>query len=142
MLVVKNKKWNTPGVFDQFLNHDLHQLLGSDYRSSMPAVNVIENQASYEIEVAAPGLAKEDLQVSIEKDVLTISAEKKTSTENKNGNYLKREFSYHSFKRKFNVPEHADTNAIKASYENGVLKVVLPKKEKNDDNTSKTIAVS
>lgn len=142
MLVVKNKKWNYPSLVDHFLNRDLSQFIGSDVESMMPTVNIIENDAEFQIELAAPGLQKEDLQIDIEKEVISISADKKSESEQKNGNYLKREFSYHRFKRSFNLPENINTSAIHAKYENGVLKVVLPKVEKNPQKEKQTIVIS
>jgi HSP20 family protein len=142
MLVVKNKKWNTPSVFDQFFQRDLHQLMGTDFQSLTPQVNIIENELDYTLELAAPGLTKEELKVEIDKNVVVISAEKQKQTEGDQGQYLKREFSYHSFTRRFRVPEHADINATKANYENGILRVVFPKKEKKEGADAKTIVIS
>lgn len=142
MLVVKNKKWNYPSLVDHFLNRDLSQLIGSDVESMMPTVNIIENDAEFQIELAAPGLQKEDLRIEVEKEVISISADKKSETEQKNGNYLKREFSYHRFKRSFNLPENVNASAIHAKYENGVLHLVLPKVEKNLQKDKQTIVIS
>ena len=150
MLVVKNKRfpqtwnnrgWNTPGVFDQFFNREFHPLFGNELQSTLPHVNILEDETGFHIELAAPGLAKEDLKIDLDKQVLTVSAEKKATAEDKKPNYLKREFSYQTFKRSFNVPENVDTTGVKASFENGVLKVVLPKKEKDNTVTSKTITI-
>lgn len=142
MLVVKNKKWNYPSLVDQFLNRDLSQFIGADVETMIPHVNILENDAEFQIELAAPGLNKEDLQIQIEKEVISISADKKTEAEQKTGNYLKREFGYQSFKRSFNLPESVNQSGIHAKYENGVLKVVLPKVEKNQLKQMQTIAIS
>jgi HSP20 family protein len=142
MLVVKNKKFNYPSMLDQLLNRDLHPFLGAEFQSLMPNVNIIENEKAFMIELAAPGLNKEDLNIHLEKNIMTISAEKKADKEANNGNYLKREFSYNSFKRSFNVPEHIEANNIKAKYENGVLNIELPKKEAGASKLNKTIAIS
>lgn len=142
MLVVKNKKWNYPSMIDQFFNRDFNHLMGIDHESMMPHVNIMEDEASFRIDVAAPGLTKEDLHIQLENEIITISAEKKNESEAKTGNYLKKEFSYHSFKRSFNLPENVNTGGIQASYENGVLKVILPKMEKNQKPSMQTIAIS
>ncbi len=142
MLVLKNKKINTPDVFDQFFNRDLHRILGADFQANAPQVNIVENEMGYQIELAAPGLKKEDLGISIEQQTLTISAEKKSDIESKTTRYLKKEFSYQTFKRSFTVPEQVNVSGIKANYENGVLTVHLPKKEKKEAPASKTITIS
>jgi HSP20 family protein len=91
--------------------------------------------------VAAPGLKKEDFFIHLEKETLSISADVKQENEEKKPNYLKKEFSYQSFKRSFSMPENVNKDGIQASYENGVLKVSLPKMEKNEAS-SKTISVA
>lgn len=107
----------------------------------MPAVNVSETDKGYEIEVAAPGLKKEDFNIKVEDGVLTISSEQKSEKETKDKNYTRKEFSYSSFSRSFTLPENAKEDDIKAVYENGVLKLVLTK---NSVSVSKArqIAVS
>lgn len=98
--------------------------------SKVPAVNISENDNSFEIELAAPGLLKEDFKLSLEKNVLTISAEKKSETkEEENKKVTRKEFSYTSFSRSFTLPELADATNIKATYENGLLNVIIAKKE-------------
>lgn len=150
MIVVKNKhfapEWKNRAFghthpLNQLFANDLQKMFGSDTQSQVPQVNIIEDEKSITIEVAAPGLAKEDLKVDLNKQVLTISAEKKEDAETKKPNYLKREFSYHSFKRSFNVSENIEISAIKASYENGILNVILPKKEKGNEPLTKTITI-
>lgn len=95
-----------------------------------PSVNVAENETTFRLEVAAPGLAKEDFKVNIEDKTLTISAEKTVENETKEGEkFLRREFGYSTFKRSFTLPETIDIANIKATYENGVLHLTLPKVE-------------
>ncbi len=137
----KNRAFDHAHPFNQFFANDLQKMFGSDTQSQMPQVNITEDEKAVTLELAAPGLTKEDLKVDLNKQVLTISAEKKEDTETKKPNYLKREFSYHSFKRSFNVSEDIEVSAIKASYENGILYVILPKKEKGNEPSTKTITI-
>ncbi|SER49415.1 Hsp20/alpha crystallin family protein [Pedobacter rhizosphaerae] len=102
----------------------------SDRRiSSVPAVNISESAEAYQIELAAPGLKKEDFRVSIEKDMLNISAQKSEESSSEGKIYNRREYSYSAFTRSFTLPESADADKIQASYTQGVLKLSLPKKE-------------
>ena len=94
-----------------------------------PAVNIQETKEAYLLELAAPGLDKADFQLSLEGNLLTIAAEKKQSKEEEQKNLVRREFGYRSFKRNFTVDEKIDASRIGAKYENGVLKVILPKQE-------------
>lgn len=108
--------------------------------TATPSVNVAENGAEYRLEVAAPGLTKEDFKVNIEDNILTISAEKTMENETKEGEkFLRREFGYSTFKRSFTLPETVDIANIKATYENGVLHLTLPKTEVK--KTLKTIDI-
>ncbi len=150
MIVVKNKNctpqttnrgWNS-NPLNQFFAPEFQSFFGSDFQSQTPGVNIVEDEKGFTIEMAAPGLAKEDFKIDLNKEVLTISADKKVEDETKKPNYIKREFSYNSFKRNFKVTEKIETSGISASYENGVLKVILPKKEKSNEETSKTITIS
>ncbi|MFM2135566.1 MAG: hypothetical protein RL021_966 [Bacteroidota bacterium] len=93
----------------------------------IPAVNVSESDKSYEIELAAPGLKKEDFHVKVENGVLTISAEKKSEQATKDKNYTRKEFNYTSFLRSFTLPENVKEDSIKAAYDNGVLKLNVVK---------------
>ena len=111
--------WNTDKVFnDPFFSKEL-----------MPAVNVKEKDTSYEIELTAPGLKKEDFKLHVENGVLTISSETRKEEEEKNEKFTRKEFSYQSFSRSFNLPENAKLDDIQAKYENGLLLVSLPKKQ-------------
>jgi len=93
------------------------------------SVNVIEREDAYLLELAAPGMSKKDFDLSVENDVLTISAKKEASRE-KAVKVLRKEFGQYNFKRSFELAENIDNENIGASYEQGILKVVLPKKEK------------
>ena len=95
--------------------------------TTVPAVNVIETDTGYNLELAAPGMQKEDFKVEIKNGMLTISAATKKETEEKKENYARREFSYSAFSRAFHLPENAVTEQVKAIYTDGVSKLTLPK---------------
>lgn len=100
-------------------------------RATAPAVNVKENEHEYEVEVAAPGMTKDDFHLNISDDgCLVINMEHKSDRkdENKEGHYLRREFSYTSFRQALTLPDDVQTEQIQAKVENGVLRVVLPRK--------------
>ena len=99
--------------------------------TSIPGVNIQESDESFMVAVAAPGKTREDFNIELDNDVLTISSEEKKENENpeKNGRYTRKEFSYSNFKRAFSLPETVESEKIAASYTNGVLEIMLPKKE-------------
>jgi HSP20 family protein len=94
-----------------------------------PRVNIKENDKDFEIELAAPGMDKNDFQLSVENDRLVICAEKQKENKEERDNYTRREFSYSSFTRSFNLPENVDENKISANYKDGVLHLSIPKTE-------------
>src|SRR4051812_3194303 len=114
---------------------DVENVLGSNWPSSagraLPAVNISEDEKSYWVDVVVPGFKKEDFKVNIEDDVLTISAETKneSSEEDKNKQYSRREYNYSSFTRSFRLPENAKDDEVSASYNDGILKLTIPKTE-------------
>ena len=116
-------------VVDEFFNRGIGELVGYDHAFSVPSVNVVENPQNFLLEVAAPGLEKGDFKVSVENGSLNISAKKEKKEEVQDGKYTRREFNYTSFSRSFNLPEGVKPEEVQAVYENGVLKVTLPKKE-------------
>jgi HSP20 family protein len=97
--------------------------------SRVPAVNISENENAYNIELAAPGLNKENFKIQLDKNLLTISVEQKSQNNEENRQYNKREFSYSSFVRSFALPESADDSSIDAEYTDGILKIAVQKKE-------------
>lgn len=94
-----------------------------------PAVNIMEDEKKFEIEFAAPGMRKSDFKVKVENGMLNVSAECKEEKEETKKNYTRQEYSYTSFSRSFTLPENAKEDDIKASYENGILKLSIAKKE-------------
>ncbi len=94
-----------------------------------PAVNIKDNDKNFEIEVAAPGLNRDDFEVTIENNILSISCEKEEKTEEKEENYTREEFNYTAFSRSFSLPENVDSESVDAKYRDGVLTLTLKKKE-------------
>ncbi len=132
--ILRKRSYAAPSIFDEFFNDSyLPRFFDGNYWSnsntSLPAVNVEEDEKEYRIEVAAPGLEKEDLKVSVNDGVLTISSEKKVEKEDKDDSYIRREFGYTSFCRSFTLPEEANSDKISAKHKNGVLYVSIPKSE-------------
>lgn len=110
--------------------------------ANIPAVNIKENDDNYTVAVAAPGLKKDDFNISLESNMLTISSEKEEEKEEKENRFTRREYSYTSFSRSFTLPEDVKQEAIEAHYENGELKLILPRKEEARKTTvSKRITV-
>ena len=110
--------------------------------SSMPAVNIKENEKSFVLELAVPGIDKNDLKIDINEDVLTISHETKNESEENSDGYKRKEFSYSSFCRSFYIPENVKADKIGASYKDGVLSVELPKNEEEKQKLSRQIKIS
>lgn len=127
-------------IFDDFFK-DISKTVGRDSSTyARPAVNIVENKEGFSIELAAPGLTKEDFNVSVEKNTLTISADKEAKQE-EDVKYRRKEFSYFSFKRSFHLPNSIDANNITAKYENGVLSLALAKKEEAKEKPARTIEI-
>lgn len=114
-------------VFDDLLNQ--FPVTWKDSSLHFPPVNVHETREAYHVELSAPGLNKEDFQVKVEEGLLTISYEKKEETKSEDYKTVRREFTQRSFKRSFQVDDQVDVDNIQAKYEQGVLKLHLPKKE-------------
>lgn len=112
--------------FFRNLNEPMAPLFGN---TSIPAVNVKNEDDNYIIEVAAPGLSKDDFNIEVNDDLLTISSEKKDEQKDEQKNYTRREFNYQSFQRSFSLPSSVETDKIDASYDDGVLQVKIPRKE-------------
>jgi HSP20 family protein len=113
-------------VFDSLINDSI---LNDRLVTKTPAVNIAETENEFHIELAVPGLKKEDFKINLEKNVLSVSAEKKAENVEEGKKYSKREYSYNSFVRSFTLPESADYAKINAEYVDGVLKLNVAKKE-------------
>jgi HSP20 family protein len=133
-----------PSVFDDFFKPWNEWFDGglSSRVMSIPAVNITEQKDDYQVSLAAPGLKKDDFHIDIDGNLLTISSEKEDKKEEKEGRYTRREYSYSSFERSFTLPDEVNKDKIEAHYEDGLLKLVLPKKEEAKKSAiSKHIAV-
>lgn len=124
-------KRNFPALtnLSDFFDDDWFDVRLAD-RNWSPAVNVIDNKKNYEIEVAAPGLKRDDFTINIENGILTISGITEKEKEQKEKNYTRKEFSYKSFSKSFTLPENVNEEAVKAKYHDGVLKLILNKTDK------------
>ena len=134
-----------PGFFSDFF--DMERTFGTDFLDkdffkSMPSANIIEDPNQFNIELAVPGMSKNDFHIKVENDVLTISAEKKEEKEEKNEKYTRKEFYYGSFERSFTLPNSVTSDRIEGKYENGILKLAIPKKEEAKKKPVKEIKVS
>ena len=125
-------------LFDMDKLFDIDDWFSRDW---VPACNVQDNPDSYDIEVAVPGMSKEDFHVSVKEGVMTISSEQEEEKEEKTKNYTRREFSTRAFKREFTLPIDANENDVKAKYEEGILKIAIGKLEEAKSKPSKTVLV-
>lgn len=107
----------------------------------VPAVNITEHKDEFRVSLAAPGLKKEDFHIDVDGNILTISSEKEENKEEKDKTFTRKEYSYSSFSRSFTLPDEINKEKIDAKYEDGVLKISLPRKEETKKLTAKSIAV-
>ncbi len=136
-----------PRLFDDFFTRDFFDWGTNNYsitNTTIPQVNIVESNDDFIVEMAAPGMNKKDFQIELDNETLTISSEKETTNELKEGDrYARQEFSYQSFRRSFRLPKSVvDESKIKAKYENGVLRVMIPKKEEAKALPPRTIKIS
>ena len=141
LMTCRNQGW-LPTVFDDLFNNEA---LMPKMRTGAPAINVIEKKGEYDVELAAPGMTRDDVNVTLDaEENLVVAFEKKTenNTEGKeNGHYLRREFSYTKFHQTLLLPDDVDRDQIAAEVSNGVLTVVLPKKSAEAPKQAKVIEV-
>ncbi|MBE0660945.1 MAG: Hsp20/alpha crystallin family protein [Bacteroidales bacterium] len=143
MLPMLRRRNAFPGMVDEFFGKDfLSNFLDTQTGISMPSVNIVEGKNDFRIEVAAPGLEKKDFKINLENNVLTISSEKEVKDEQADDKYMRREFSYSSFQRSFALPNTVEAEKINANYKNGVLNLVIPKKEEAKEKPARTISIS
>lgn len=96
---------------------------------NIPAVNITEHKDEYQVSLAVPGMKKDDFKIDLDGNMLTISSEKEESKEEKEKKFTRKEYNYSSFSRSFTLPEEINQEKIEARYEDGVLKIALPRKE-------------
>jgi HSP20 family protein len=151
-LVVKKNKNGLPNMVSRLW--DAEKSLLSDFfdfdnrflkwngNIEVPAMNVIEKEKDFSIEMAAPGKSKDDFKIEVEEGMLTISCEKKEEKEETTDNYRRHEFSFDYFSRSLVLPDNADGDKITASYKNGILYLTLPKKEEKAEKAKKVVTVA
>lgn len=133
--------WNNfDNLFTEFFEGEFNprRLSGT---SLVPAANVKETDGGFHIELAAPGMKKDDFKIELNEDLLTIRTEKSESKEENKDRFTKREFNYTSFVRSFRMPENIVAEEIKAHYENGILTMDIPKAEKEEESKVRQIAI-
>jgi len=146
-LVKKNGSFPVVNTFfDDFFSRDVFDWTDKNFAalgSNIPSVNLKETDTKLEVELAAPGMKKEDFKVEIENNILKISSVKEEEKEEtrKKDHYVRKEFSYHSFYRSFYLPDAADENKIEANYKDGVLHVIINKKEDAKRKMTKRIDI-
>ncbi|MEQ9300952.1 MAG: Hsp20/alpha crystallin family protein [Cyclobacteriaceae bacterium] len=132
-------------LFDDFFNTELGDWKRQNYSSTqttLPKVNVKEDNNGFAVEMAAPGMTKGDFKIELDNNVLTISSEKQEETKKEDVKYARREFSYQSFQRSFALPKSADGEKVSASYDSGILHIAIPKKEEAKPKPAKAISIS
>jgi HSP20 family protein len=143
----RNNNIFSSNLFDDFFTRDLNNWGMNNHsitNTTIPAVNISETADNYEVEMAAPGMNKEDFKVELDGNRLTITCEKETKTEqNEEQRYTRKEFSYQSFQRTFQLPKDVvDADKIMAKYENGLLQLLIPKKEEAKQKPPRTIQIA
>lgn len=141
-LVKKTNGHYFPSVFDELFRPDFGGRQLNYNTPAVPPVNIKETENAFEVELSAPGKQKEDFNIEVDNGLLTISSEIKSENNVEEGKYTRREFSFASFKRSFTLPDTVNENDIKATYDAGVLKIFLPKKEEALPKAKRVIEVN
>lgn len=145
MLVLRNTN-QVPSLFDRFFDGDMFDWSNRNFsntNTTIPSVNIKENADAFMVEVAAPGFEKGDFKIELNLNTLSISSEKKLENETREGEvFTKREFSYQSFSRSFTLPQIADGDRIEANYQNGILTVLIPKREEAKPKPARMIEIN
>ena len=131
-----------PTYWDDFFNDKFFNVQDTTVKGkNSPAVNVLENEKGFSIELAAPGVAQEDFNIEVENDLLTISAEQREASKDSDIKYLRKEFGFNAFKRSFQLPDTINVASISARHNNGILSIELPKKAEVVENAHRQIKV-
>ena len=140
---VLTKFEGVPSVFEDFFKPWNEWFDGKSWGKVMnvPAVNITEHKDEYLVSLAAPGLKKEDFKIDVDGNMLTISSEKEESKEEKDKKFTRKEYNYSSFSRSFTLPEEVKQDKIDAKYDNGVLKITLPRDKATKTSSAKHIPV-
>ena len=134
-------------AIDEFFQKGISELTNSNFSFNRPSVNIIEEDEAFEVQLAAPGLKKEDFNIKVDKDQLIVAVapsakEEVTEKEKDEKKYRRREFNFNAFTRSFHLPETIDTDSIEATYVDGVLTIALNKKEEAKEKEPRLIAIS
>ena len=141
MNLIRKQNAFFPSLVDELFNQDM-RVRTSSISSTMPAVNIIEQDTQFLIELAAPGNKKEDFEIEIEDGILSISSSNKEDNTSEKETFTRHEFSYNSFRRSFTIPESVDVSTIEANYNEGVLLIKLLKLEEALPEPKKLITIS
>lgn len=141
MSIVKRNSLAFPELMNEIFKPDWFGGI-ENQTNHIPPVNIIETETGFELELSVPGIKKEELVIEVDNNILTISSDVKTDEVKNEVQFRRREFSKATFKRSFTMAKSIDVEAIKADYENGILKFVLPKKEEALPKPKKTISLS
>lgn len=133
---------STSSLFDEFMNRDLFDWSRREGNGLVPRVNIVENDDAFQVDLAAPGMKKEDFHVELDNDTLTVSSEVSDTQEEEKQNYTRKEFSYHSFRRSFYLPNTVEVDKINAKYHDGVLSLWIPKKEEAKKKPARMISIN
>ena len=145
MALVRTNYRSLNNLFDDFFGTEMDDWRRQNFSASnttLPKVNILEDDDGFKVEMAAPGMEKSDFNIEVDNNILTISSEKKDEFAGKVLKYSRLEFSYQSFQRSFTLPDEADGNKIQATYKNGILKISIPKKEEAKPKPPRSISIS
>jgi HSP20 family protein len=151
MSSLTKKNGGVPSLFQDFFNNNpLFKRDIFDFDMDMPpsrlginipTANVTENHKEYLVELAAPGLDRKDFNIELDDQTLSISAEKEMEEKTEEGQHTRKEYSFHSFKRTFQIPQPIKEDKIEAKYDNGILKVIMPKQKEAQMKTVQRIEI-
>ena len=141
--MLRTRTSSIPSFVDAFFGNDfLSNIFDAPSMGTMPAVNILETGDDYVIELAAPGMDKKDFKVDVHNNLLTISSEVEMKNEVEDEKVMRREFSYSAFKRNFTLSKSIESDKIKASYKEGILRVNVPKREEAKEKPARQIAIA
>jgi HSP20 family protein len=141
MLPTITKRSFRPFYMPNFFDDDLLPMI-TNRSNSMPAVNIRQDDKRFTLDLAVPGIDKKDLKIDINDDLLTISSETKNELEENKEGYQRKEFSYSSFCRSFQIPENTNRDKIEANYKDGILSVFIPKVDEEKSKITRQVKIS
>ena len=141
MLPMITRRSYKPFMWSSLFDDDFFPVV-SQRNTSMPAVNIKEDEKKYQLDLAVPGIEKRDLKIEINEDVITVSSENKNEKEENGDGFKRREFSYSSFCRSFYLPENVNKEKIEANYKDGILTISLPKETEEKSKVTREVAIS